>query len=179
LELMLDRAEAGEATGPLVDLGSGSGVLSIAAAKLGWGPVHGYDHEQAAIEAARANAAANEVEAQFECADLRQGLPPLAETIVANMTAPVLRAIAARLTSDQGHRGGGPGCLPAVAPGTPTPVPCTAVASEGPAPIPTLWVLSGLLPAEVDELASTFASAGITETERRRDGDWAALLLRR
>ena len=52
---------AGEADGPLTDLGTGSGVLAIAAAKLGWGPVRGYDHEEAAIEAAAANAAANGV----------------------------------------------------------------------------------------------------------------------
>src|SRR3954468_16241347 len=31
-------------SGPLVDLGCGSGVLAIAAAKLGWGPVRGLDH---------------------------------------------------------------------------------------------------------------------------------------
>ncbi len=39
LELLLELAEAGEADGPLTDLGTGSGVLAIAAAKLGWEPV--------------------------------------------------------------------------------------------------------------------------------------------
>ena len=39
LELLLELAAAGEADGPLTDLGTGSGVLAIAAAKLGWGPV--------------------------------------------------------------------------------------------------------------------------------------------
>ena len=61
LELLLELEAAGEAAGPLTDLGTGSGVLAIAAAKLGWGPVTGYDHEPAAIEAARANADANGV----------------------------------------------------------------------------------------------------------------------
>jgi ribosomal protein L11 methyltransferase len=39
-------------------------------------------------------------------------------------------------------------------------------------------VLSGLLPAELDATAAAFAPAGLAEVERRRDGDWAALLLR-
>jgi ribosomal protein L11 methyltransferase len=39
--------------------------------------------------------------------------------------------------------------------------------------------LSGLLPPELDEIAAAFASAGLAEVERRLDGDWAALLLRR
>src|SRR6185503_14629571 len=56
LELLLELEAAGEASGPLVDLGTGSGVLAIAAAKLGWAPVRGYDHEAASIEAAAANA---------------------------------------------------------------------------------------------------------------------------
>ena len=51
LELLLELEAAGEASGPLTDLGTGSGVLAIAAAKLGWSPVHGYDHEEASIEA--------------------------------------------------------------------------------------------------------------------------------
>ena len=50
------------------DLGTGSGVLAIAAAKLGWDPVRGYDHEPASIEAATANAAANGVEIDLRAA---------------------------------------------------------------------------------------------------------------
>ena len=52
LELLLELAADGEAEGPLTDLGTGSGLLAIAAAKLGWSPVSGYDHEQPSIEAA-------------------------------------------------------------------------------------------------------------------------------
>jgi ribosomal protein L11 methyltransferase len=145
LELLLELAEAGEAGGPLTDLGSGSGVLAIAAAKLGWGPVRGYDHEPEALEAATANAAANGVAAEFERANLRQSLPALAPTAVANLTAPVLTAVASKLEPDRA---------------------------------PRTLVCSGLLPAELDEVAVAFASPGLAEAERRRDGDWAALLLR-
>ncbi len=97
LEYLLRLADAGEAAGALTDLGTGSGVLAIAAAKLGWGPVTGFDHELAAIEASAANAAANGVEAGFERMNLRESLPPPAPTCVANMTSPILKAIAAHL----------------------------------------------------------------------------------
>jgi ribosomal protein L11 methyltransferase len=40
-------------------------------------------------------------------------------------------------------------------------------------------VLSGLLPGELDGIAAAFAPAGLEEVERRPEGDWAALLLRR
>jgi ribosomal protein L11 methyltransferase len=133
-----------EARGELVDLGTGSGVLAIAAAKLGWGPVRAYDHEPAAIEAAAANAAANGVEIHLERMNLRERLPEPAPTVLANMTSPILKAVAAQI----------------VAP-------------------PRLLVCSGLLLAEQDEAAAAFAEVGLSELERRQDGDWAALLLRR
>ncbi len=165
LQLLLELAAAGEASGPLTDLGTGSGVLAIAAAKLGWNPVCAYDHEQPSIEAATANAVANGVEIEVERRNLREGLPALAATTVANMTAPVLKEVARQLD------GGGSGervsrSLPPVAPGDPL---------SAPSPL----VLSGLLPGELDEAAAVFAPTGLMEADRRLDGDWAALLLRR
>jgi ribosomal protein L11 methyltransferase len=153
LEFLLELEAAGEASGPLTDLGTGSGVLAIAAAKLGWDPVHGYDHEPASIEAAAANAAANGVDATFELLNLRESLPELAPVTVANMTAPVLREIATQLTADGAD----------MAP---------------PSPSPATLVLSGLLPSELDDTAAVFTPAGLTERDRRIDGDWAAMVLR-
>ena len=86
-----------EPGGELVDLGTGSGVLAIAAAKLGWDPIRGYDHEPAALEAAAANADANGVELHLERMNLRERLPDLALTVVANMTSPILRAVAGQM----------------------------------------------------------------------------------
>jgi len=164
LELLLELADTGQATGPCTDLGTGSGVLAIAAAKLGWAPVHAYDHEQPAIDAAAANAEANHVQLKLARANLRANLPQLAPTTVANMTAPILREIAAQL--GEGERGSGRRSLPAVAP-------------EAAPPRPRHLVLSGLLPSELDEIATAFAQAGLAEVDRRQDGDWAALYLSR
>jgi ribosomal protein L11 methyltransferase len=97
LELLVELADRGEATGPLADLGTGSGVLAIAAAKLGFDPVGGYDSEPAAIEAAGANAAANGVELELARINLRDTAPPPAPAVVANLTAPLLEAVAAHM----------------------------------------------------------------------------------
>jgi ribosomal protein L11 methyltransferase len=98
LELLAELADAGEAAGPLADLGTGSAVLAIAAAKLGWGPVLGCDSQEAAIEAAEANARANAVEVELARVNLREQAPPTAPAMTANLTAPLLRDVAERLT---------------------------------------------------------------------------------
>src|SRR6185437_3914138 len=148
LEYLLELEQAGEAAGSFADLGTGSGVLAIAAAKLGWDPVTGYDHEQASIEAATANAAANSVEATFEHVNLREGLPQLAPTVVANLTAPVLGVVAGQMASGGGLRGRGRRSNSGEAPTTPPPYPSTVVCS-------------GLLPEELDETAGAFGKAGL------------------
>jgi ribosomal protein L11 methyltransferase len=96
IELLLRLADQGDANGSLVDLGTGSGVLAIVAAKLGFSPVIGCDHERAALEAAAANARANLISLELRRINLRAEAPPRAETVVANLTAPLLRGIAAR-----------------------------------------------------------------------------------
>jgi ribosomal protein L11 methyltransferase len=92
LELVLELASLGLASGPLVDVGTGSGVLAIAAARLGFAPVLALDHEPQSVEAARENAAVNGVEIAVERFDLRnQPLPRLAGTVVlANLLLPLL-----------------------------------------------------------------------------------------
>jgi ribosomal protein L11 methyltransferase len=103
LELLLELADSGQASGPLADLGTGSGVLAIAAAKLGFDPVSACDSEPAALEAAAANAAANGVELQLRRLNLREQVPPHAPTLVANLTAPLLEATAARIAAPPRH----------------------------------------------------------------------------
>jgi ribosomal protein L11 methyltransferase len=97
LELLLEIAEEGEARGGLADWGTGSGVLAIAAAKLGFAPVVACDHEQAALDAAAAGAKANGVDLELAHVDLRREPAPTAPTVTANLTAPLLREVASRL----------------------------------------------------------------------------------
>ena len=97
LELLLELADTGEASGPLADLGTGSGVLAIAAAKLGFAPVSGCDSEPAALDAAAHNAASNGVDIELLRLNLREQEPPPAPVLVANLTAPLLTGIASRL----------------------------------------------------------------------------------
>jgi ribosomal protein L11 methyltransferase len=101
LELLVEASARGDAHGPLTDLGTGSGVLAICAAKLGWAPVMGWDHERAALEAATANAAVNRVEVTLRRVNLRDELPACAGAVVANLTAPLQREVAGRL-AEQG-----------------------------------------------------------------------------
>jgi ribosomal protein L11 methyltransferase len=93
LELMLELAPAGS----LIDLGCGSGVLAIAAAKLGFEPVTALDYDMASIEATTANAAANGVAVSARPFDLRTERLPQARTVVANLLAPLLLELSARI----------------------------------------------------------------------------------
>jgi ribosomal protein L11 methyltransferase len=91
LELLLEL----EPGGSFADLGCGSGVLAIAAARLGFAPVTAVDNERAALDATRANAAANGVELdRVERMDLRTERPPSAETVAANLMRPLLLRLA-------------------------------------------------------------------------------------
>jgi len=91
LELLLEL----EPGGALVDVGCGSGVLAIAAARLGWAPVLGVDHERESVQATLDNAAANGVEVQARPHDLlRDGPAPGARTVVANLLRPLLLRVA-------------------------------------------------------------------------------------
>jgi ribosomal protein L11 methyltransferase len=92
LELLLEL-KGGQA---LADLGCGSGVLAIAAAKLGFAPVTAVDNELAAVEATRENARVNGVTLErVERVDLRQGPIPVAAVTVANLVRPLLLDLAA------------------------------------------------------------------------------------
>jgi ribosomal protein L11 methyltransferase len=147
LEMLIELEEAGEAGGPLADWGTGSGVLAIAAAKLGWSPVIGCDREKASLETARANAEANGVELAIERVDVREQPPPVAPTVLANLTANLLVDSAGQL--------------------------------DGAAERPKTLICSGMVEEQMDEVAAAFAPLGLTESQRRTEGDWAALLLRR
>ncbi len=147
LELLCERAPG---AGAALDLGCGSGVLAIAAAKLGWGPVVALDREAASVAATRANAAANGVAIVaherdgLSASSVREQLPA-GGLVLANLLRPLLLALAARLVEQERR---------------------------------PRWLLAGgLLSEEADELAAAFAPAGLVERRRLERDGWAALEL--
>jgi ribosomal protein L11 methyltransferase len=151
LELLLELAPGGS----FLDLGCGSGVLAIAAARLGWAPVVGVDNDPASVSAAEANARVNGVAVEVRRHDLRRDPVLSAPTVAANLLRPLLLTWAARLA------GGGVGA------------PARAVGG------PARLIAGGLLVGEEDEVAAAFGGCGLAERARRRSGEWAALLLER
>jgi ribosomal protein L11 methyltransferase len=81
----------------LLDLGCGSGVLSIAAAKLGYNPVLALDLDEAAVAATRANAEANGVVVEVGLADVLSDSLPEAGLALANIASEPLREVAGRV----------------------------------------------------------------------------------
>ena len=148
LELMLGLAAPG--AGEFLDLGCGSGVLAIAAARLGWAPVAAVDFDQLAVSAAAENASVNGVSVEVGRHDLRADPVLVAPTVAANLLRPLLLAWAARLREVRGR-----------------------------VELPEHVIASGLLVGEADAIAGAFSAVSLRETDRRVSGDWAALLLER
>ena len=149
LELLLDLKPGGS----FADLGCGSGVLAIAAAKLGFDPITAIDAERQAVEATRANALANGVAlgpasdrripsiASVERGDLRNAPAPKADVVAANLMRPLLLRVAELWEGEP----------------------------------PATLVVSGLLDHEADEVAAAFAP--LRERRRLSMRGWTALLL--
>lgn len=149
LELLLDVAASESSRGAALDVGTGSGVLAIAAARLGYGPVAAIDSETEAIDAARVNARVNGVDLQVERIDIRREelrWPALPQDVLvlANLLRPLLVDLAGSLAAP-----------------------------------PRAVIASGLLDEELDEIAAAFARCGLTERDRLTDDGWGALLLAR
>jgi ribosomal protein L11 methyltransferase len=85
--------------GSALDLGCGSGVLAIAAAKLGFAPVVALDSDPAAVEATRANAERNAVPVGVRRSDVLAEPLPYGDVALANLTLADVEAVSARLRS--------------------------------------------------------------------------------
>jgi len=96
LELLLELPP-----GSLVDVGCGSGVVAIAAARLGFGPVVGLDNDPVAVEATLANAAENGVSVEARIADALGGVLPEADVSVANISLASVLALGPQFRSAQ------------------------------------------------------------------------------
>lgn len=99
LELLLELVDERGTRGSVCDLGCGSGVLAIAAAKLGFRPVEALDFDPLAVEATEINARVNDVTLDtVRRANLREEPSPQAEVVLANLLRPLLLLVAERMT---------------------------------------------------------------------------------
>lgn len=130
----------------VIDIGTGSGVLALAAARLAAREVLAIDVDEDALENARTNAALNGSPAnvQFANADFRVGALAPADVVVANLTGAMLAANAAAMAG--------------------------AVASGG------RLVLSGITSEERDMVLGAFAGAFRVDWTAEEDGWFCALL---
>jgi ribosomal protein L11 methyltransferase len=171
--VLLERyTEAGQL---VLDLGSGSGILAIAAAQLGAGRVLALDTDPIAVEASSANAERNGVSDQIISATGSLGRghqlgnwlsgadqPPTPATdtttdaagnpqtfdlIVANILARILTALAEDLAA-------------ALRPGA-------------------ILISSGIIAEREDEVTLAYATVGLERVERHQEGDWVALVHRK
>jgi ribosomal protein L11 methyltransferase len=93
--LCLELLAARERRGSLLDVGCGSGVIAIAAARLGYGPVTAVDADPVAVDVTRANAVLNRVGLDVCVLDATSAALPRADVVVANVSAAVVAAVLA------------------------------------------------------------------------------------
>ncbi len=74
----------------VLDVGTGSGILSIVAKKLGGDKVKGVDIDEKAIEVAKKNAERNQVKVEFQKNDLVDGINEKYDIVVANLIAEII-----------------------------------------------------------------------------------------
>ena len=96
IELLLELSVSGS----LLDVGCGSGVLAIAASKLGYSPVLAVDVERAAVDATRRNARVNDVVLDVRVADALESEVPEATVVCANLAFDIVEPVAGRARCD-------------------------------------------------------------------------------
>lgn len=131
----------------VIDMGCGSGILSIAAHKLGFREVEGYDYDPAAVKVSKENAEHNGLKDQipFDVADVTASEPlPRGNLVVANILAVVLidaaKAIAASVdtSAEYGHA----------------------------------LILSGILENQYEDVKAAYQVEGFVEKQSIQIGEW-------
>ena len=97
--VLLERALATQPGARVLDLGTGSGILAIAAAVLGAGAVWAVDTDAEACAIAAQNARANRVEARIRIAPALDVVPQRFDVVVANLLAGILIDLAAPIAA--------------------------------------------------------------------------------
>ena len=137
--------------GRILDLGCGTAVLAMAAAKVLGGPVLASDIDPVAVDVARANVTANGLDGQVDClvaagfgGDVITG--PF-DLIFANILKGPLISLAPEIAANMAVSG--------------------------------FLILSGILNEQADEVAGVYQANGFTLAKSSAIGDWTTLLLRK
>ncbi|MCX6070131.1 MAG: 50S ribosomal protein L11 methyltransferase, partial [Chloroflexi bacterium] len=149
LAALEDYVRAGDA---VIDMGCGSGILSIAAVRLGARRVRALDIDPLSVRITRENAERNGVAAQIAASagsldDLLKSSDPLPDLLVANILAPVLDEMARQGMSRAVRLGG-------------------------------IVILAGVLAEQAAPLEATCLEHGFDRIEVRQAGEWRALVLK-
>jgi ribosomal protein L11 methyltransferase len=129
----------------LLDIGTGSGILAITAAKLGYQPVSGFDFDPEAVRIARANARVNRVLARLNLFQEDVTRLPLRSTekhdvICANLISNLLLAQKKRIISRLKRNG--------------------------------ILILAGILTTEFDQVTAGFSSLGLKLVSAKTEKEW-------
>lgn len=133
----------------VIDVGTGSGVLSIAAAKLGAERVRAVDLDEVAVSAARENVKINNVESivSVSCNDLLDYVSDKVDIVVANILADVIIKLsgdAAAVTKQAGY-----------------------------------FISSGIIVDKEAEVTNALEKASFQVVDKLVDGDWVTLIARK
>ncbi len=130
----------------VLDLGTGTGILAMAAAKLGAGHILAVDNDEDAVIAARSNAAANQLSDRI---DLVHGsledVTAAYDLVLANILAPIIISMAKSGLAERVRPGGS-------------------------------LVVSGILEEQADDVAAALEATGLQVIERRQQEEWMALV---
>ena len=133
----------------VIDVGCGSGILGIAAVKLGAKRAYLTDIDPVAVDSARHNARLNGVADKVTVlqTDLVRGAAATGDVIAANITAEVLTVLAPAI----------PACLQAGG----------------------VLILSGILSDRADKVKAAYEAQGFSMEREREKGEWHAFVFRR
>ena len=133
----------------VIDVGTGTGILAIAAAKMGARDVLATDLDPMATRVATENVALNHLSdtVRTACGDLLESVDETADIVVANIIADVICMMAAPVRSH-------------IVPGG-------------------LFICSGIARERKDEVLSALNAAGYTDLDIRDKGEWTAIAARR
>ena len=150
LQYIDELADAPDRPYSLIDAGCGTGILSMAAHRLGYGPIFAFDYDPAAIHVSDENLTRMGIREQVQLSegDVHTIRPPFqADLVVANILAPILLTAAENLAA-------------MVRPGG-------------------RLVLSGILTSQYDEVLERFLRLGFQDIERRAIKEWTSGVVRK